>query len=104
MARVNGTINTSSSASDMTATAKPRLPPIHVCRRSMRGHVATTIVTAQTKAGRNGFRMKKLAAMRATIKSTASIVRVRSREGGGLVMGGLLCCVLCDRIGCLFHA
>ena len=71
----------------MTATAKPRLPPINVCRRSMRGHVATTIVTAQTKAGRNGLRMKKLATMRATKKITTSIVPVRSREGGVLVIG-----------------
>ena len=29
MARVNGTINKSKSASVMTATAKPRLPPSH---------------------------------------------------------------------------
>jgi hypothetical protein len=47
----------------------------------MIGHVETTIVAAQIKAGRKGLTTQKLAAMRRLITMIASIVRVRSGDG-----------------------
>ena len=102
MARVIGTIRSASSPAVMIATAAPRFPPSMDCRRSRIGQVATTMMTAQTKDGRNGFRIQKLAAMSKPMKSTASVVRVRSRAGRGVVIDFLFPGILSGQAGAGF--
>ena len=62
----------------MMATASARLR-ILCCSLIINGHVATTIIAAQTIAEQNGRRTQNEAPMRIIISSTASTVRVRSR-------------------------
>ena len=62
----------------MIATASARLR-ILCCSLIINGHVATTIIAAQTIASRNGRRTQNDAPMSINISSTASTVRVRSR-------------------------
>jgi len=45
----------------------------------MKCQVNTTIIVAQTMAGRNGRRIQKDAAMSAPMRSTPRVVRARSR-------------------------
>src|ERR1044072_5361461 len=75
IAKVSGTINTQSKSSVITASAKERLPHNQSWIFVIIGHVATTMVVAQTSAPRNGKRIQIEAPMRLTIKSTASTLR-----------------------------
>jgi hypothetical protein len=77
-----GTMTIIKIRSVITATASPRLFFIRAWSHSKRGHVATTIMVAQTIEVRNGRSIQKLAAMNTPIKSTASVVPVMSREPG----------------------
>src|SRR5215469_130612 len=79
-ANVNGTTRTQSSKSVITVTAKARLFPNHLCSEIIKGHVATTTVVAQTIAPKNGRSIQIEDPIRATIKRTASTVRVISRS------------------------
>jgi hypothetical protein len=52
----------------------------------MMGQVGTTIMVAQTIAPRNGRRIQNDAAINPPMKSTASVVRVRSEEVDGITV------------------
>ena len=58
MAIDSGRISRSSNAPVMATTASIRLPHSHDCSRRMAGHVATTIIKAQTIAPRKGRRIQ----------------------------------------------
>ncbi len=77
-ASTNGSTNTSSITTSMTATASPRLPHSQRCARSISGQVATTIIAAQMRAARNGRRIQNAAVISPPMNSTASVVCVRS--------------------------
>ena len=62
----------------MTMTASARLFQSRAWILSISGQVATTIMVAQTAAGRNGCRIQNEAAVSPTIRKTAKVVRVRS--------------------------
>src|SRR5437016_5812274 len=70
----------SSKRSVMAATASPRRPHSIDSRRSSRGHVAMTMVTAQIAAGRNGWRTRKPVTISPLTKPTASVTRTGSRD------------------------
>src|SRR5437762_13408103 len=70
----------SSKRSVMAATASPRRPHSIDSRRSSRGHVAMTMVTAQIAAGRNGWRTQKPVTISPLTKPTASVTRTGSRD------------------------
>jgi hypothetical protein len=75
----NGKTSTSKRAIVMTTTADVRLPHNVAWIQRMIGQVAITIIVAQMAAGRNGQTTQNEARIRAPIKSTARVVRVRSR-------------------------
>src|SRR5437667_10099244 len=79
-ASASGTIRPSSNTIVITATANPRRPHSADWTRSIRGQVATTIMVAQTNAGRNGRKTQKVATIIPAMNSTASVGRARSRE------------------------
>src|SRR5262249_1872569 len=79
-AKVSGTSRPSSNTTVITATASPRRPHSTDCARTSSGHVATTIMIAQTTAGRNGRKIQKLATIMPPMNSTPSVTRARSRE------------------------
>ena len=68
-----------SMAAVMTATAKPRRSPRRRSTQRISGQVATTIMTAQIAAGRNGLSTQKLAAIKPPIATTAKRIRVMSQ-------------------------
>ena len=70
-----------SMTSVMTATAGPRRPPNRRSRRWSIGQVATTIITDQTKAGRNGRRIQNDEKASPARNITARVVRARSLRG-----------------------
>src|SRR5437773_7368624 len=70
----------SSKRSVMAATASPRRPHSTAARRSSRGHVAMTMVTAQIAAGKNGWRTQKPVTISPLTKPTASVTRTGSRD------------------------
>jgi hypothetical protein len=63
----------------MIATAKLRRPPRRRSTHRISGQVATTIMTAQITAGRNGLSTQKLAAIKPPIATTAKRIRVMSQ-------------------------
>src|SRR5262245_36266987 len=84
MAMARGTMRTSSRAMVMAATASERRFQSRRWIWRMSGQLATTIVVAQTTAGRNGRRTQNDAAMSPAMKSTARVTRARS--DGGLII------------------
>ena len=80
MASDNGSTSTSSSAPVIAATASFRLPHSHACSRRITGHVATTIINAQTIAPRNGRRIQIVSAISTTMMRTPSVAPGRSVE------------------------
>src|SRR5882762_6974569 len=70
----------SSMSRVITATASPRRPHSIDSTRSMRGHVAMTMVTAHNAAGRNGWRTQKLVRLSPATNETASVTRTGSRD------------------------
>ena len=87
---MTGAIKSASSASVMIAAAGPLLPPMADWSRNSTGQVATTMMTAQTKAVMNGLSIQRLAAIKTPIKSNARVVRVKSREGMEVAINALL--------------
>ena len=84
----SGTTSTRSSPRVITVTARARLFHSRACTQSISCQVATTIMVAQTTAGRNGRKIQNDAAMSAAMNSTASVVRVRSRCKSGMTGSG----------------
>jgi len=80
-----GTMNSSSSSSVITSTAKLRRPPSRAWNHCSIGQVATTIIVAQIVEPMKGRRIHSEATMSKPIKSTPSVVRTRS--GACFVMG-----------------
>jgi hypothetical protein len=78
IARTQGTMNVSSTASVMIVTAIERRPPTSRSSRSSTGHVAMTIVVAHINSLRNGRRVHRLPANNVPITSTSSTTRVTS--------------------------
>ena len=70
----------------MTATAGARRPPRRDWIPARMGQVAMTIVAAQTTERRNGNITQMLAAASTPMASTPSVMRGRSRAGGGTFM------------------
>lgn len=66
----------------MIVTAPQRLPPSRACRPTMIGHVATTIIVAQTVAPTNGNNTHRLAVIIKPMNTTPSVMRVMSRDAG----------------------
>ena len=83
----NGSTNTSSIASVITATASERRPQSARSTLSISGHVATTTIVAQITGARNGRRIHSEAMISTPMKSTASVVRVTSLRIDGSPRG-----------------
>ena len=78
-----GAKNTTSMASDITATASARRRN-RACTLSIKGQVATTIIIAQTNDNRNGRSTQNDARISITISSTANTERGTSRSITGV--------------------
>ena len=78
MANQNGTTNSSSSATVITATASDRRFHSRACSPRMIGQVATTSVAAQMIAGRKGQTIHSEMPISKAMNRIASVKRVRS--------------------------
>jgi hypothetical protein len=76
----SGRTNSNSMASVISATAGARRLPKRTSAALSSGQVATTIIVAHTVAARNGRNTHRLRAIRATMKSIASVFLARSRR------------------------
>ena len=100
MALTNGSTLSVSYAADLTAllllgpqqamviavTASERRPPIQRCKRRSKGQVVTTIMAAQTSAGRNGSRIHSEAIVSPLMKNSARVILIKSRSGAGIAV------------------
>ncbi len=78
MASAIGMKTMSRIAAVITATAKPLRPENRASSLSRIGHVATTIIVAQTIEVMKGRSIQMLAVIRMPMNTTASVVRVTS--------------------------
>ncbi len=85
MASISGTTSSVRISSDITVTARPRRPHSRAWIQRIIGQVETTIIIAQMVGARNGLSTHSVATISSPMKSTPSVVRVRSRSGAGMV-------------------
>ena len=78
IAHHNGATSKNSMPTDITATAGVRRPPNSRTSEVNHGHVATTIIVAQTVAARKGLSTHSERASKSTIKTIARVLRVKS--------------------------
>ena len=80
----SGTTRNITRMTHIAATARLRLPASRRCMPIISGHVATTIIVAQTIARMNGRMIHSAATIISSSASTPSTVRGRSRSVVGM--------------------